>query len=58
MLHRIEGYWKWFILIQIAVIILLSVVGLPKDNWSMCWWLGIIGVDSVITHPIFYEEEG
>ena len=56
-MHKFTGYWKKFFLIQLSVIIILSVVGLPKSEWSMNWWLGIAFVDMVATHPVFYKEE-
>jgi len=56
-MHKIKGYWSKFVLIQMIVIILLSIIGLPKSNLSLFLWMGIILFDSIITHPIWYEEE-
>jgi hypothetical protein len=49
------GYWKKYFIIQLIAIIILSIVGLPKDNISLYIWLGVIGIDSIIVHPVFYE---
>jgi len=57
-MHRFTGYRKNFFLIQLATIILLSVVGLPRNIEGMYWWMGIVFIDMVATHPIFYKEEG
>jgi len=56
-MYKIKGYWSKFVLIQMIVIIPLSIVGLPKSNLGMYWWMGIVLVDSIIAHPVFYEEE-
>jgi len=56
-MHKIKGYWSKFVLIQMIVIILLSIVGLPKSNSGMYWWMGVTFVDMIATHPVFYEEE-
>ena len=57
LVHRFKGYWKKFFLIQFIVLILLIIIGMPRSNWSLFWVMGIILVDTVITHPVFYKEE-
>jgi len=57
-MHKITGYWKKFLLIQSTTIILLSVEGLPRNNAGLYWWVGIMFVNMVSTHPVFYKEEG
>jgi len=56
-MHKIKGYWSKFVLIQMIAIILLSIVGLPKSNYGMYWWMGVTLVDMIATHPVWYEEE-
>jgi len=56
-MFKIKNYWRKFFVIQSGAIILLSIIGLPRNIESMYWWMGIAFVDMVTTHPVFYEEE-
>lgn len=50
------NYWKTLFNIQLIVIVILFMVGLPTNETSMYIWLGIIFVDMVVTHPVWYKK--
>ncbi len=50
------NYWKTLFNIQLIVIVILFMVGLPTNETSMYIWLGVIFVDMVVTHPVWYKK--
>ena len=56
-MHKLKNYWRKFFVIQSGTIILLSIIGLPRNIESLYWWMSITFVDMVATHPVFYEDE-
>lgn len=51
-----KNYLRIFILIQLIVSLILFIVGLPTNEIKMYIWLGVVFIDMVFTHPVWYKN--